>query len=672
MRRTLLPSIAALVVLGCRSPSPVVATSDPPSVHVVPTHIAHDPELLRTLAILATGGLPAIAEIEDARRKLDAGQLTMSRYIDSLLASPTFAQKVAPIIIFRSLLDTVNASSGFPLKHTDDPSPIYYLHTPCKPAKAVAVRPWWSLDHDVKICADSYKPDKWLADRSKTNKSEPELSCLSDLGYDQSCGCGPNLIRCYPSKEHYQQLKQSMQNELRQTVGYLVSRGKPIDTMFLSNETWRNRDVEAFQRGQIVEARKMTNLEALLRDLDAWPAEGKWAAREDLAPGQHAGLLTAPQMVFYFPDRRQRMTAIYDVLWCDEPNSAGATPELVTKIAGAHGDFQLKQDHWKDLAARPICTNCHARLDYGLQFFHGFGNTSVMSYFSPALQYTDRGQLYGQNIDDPRGDGDLTPQGFARLAIAQPEYARCMARDFGEYVLGGRTTQDHIDKLAAQFKPGETTAQQLMRAALLQMVDEWPRFETGPAQPRVPPASASSNGNIAEIHVSPAVRHALDEHCMDCHDGTPTVPDFSKAMLPRAMVVSMLDAVAFGIMPEKRPLPTADRAALIEPLIESAWSGQDAAAARDYYLGRMTSLSAYRPEVIFSLVKDRARAERSSDWRMMERSVRPDAVQASPGLITEVGLETIDACKQHNKTRAEIDACISATLRVEDIVVDHR
>ena len=36
---------------------------------------------------------------------------------------------------------------------------------------------------------------------------------------------------------------------------------------------------------------------AQIRDLASWPVDGKWAPREDLAAGQNAGVLTAPEVL---------------------------------------------------------------------------------------------------------------------------------------------------------------------------------------------------------------------------------------------------------------------------------------------------------------------------------------------------------------------------------------
>src|SRR4029077_13931517 len=129
------------------------------------------------------------------------GQLTIAGYIDHLVESEAFASNVAPLAIVRQLLsqNALGAPEGFILRRTDGDQPVYYLHEPCTPDKAVSVRPWWSLlegrDEAVRICPDSYRPEQWTADVAK---GEPETSCVSEAAQTEThgCGCGPNLMRC--------------------------------------------------------------------------------------------------------------------------------------------------------------------------------------------------------------------------------------------------------------------------------------------------------------------------------------------------------------------------------------------------------------------------------------------------------------------------------------------
>src|SRR5205814_291138 len=105
--------------------------------------------------------------------------------------------------------------------------------------------------------------------------------------------------------------------------------------------------------------------------------------------------------------------------WCSELLAKNATAEQVLSL----GVTNLRQgDGWKKLAHMPLCTDCHARLDYGWQFFTGtpditFGQLSYVPSLHP-----ESGPLYVRDADDSRGEGPLTPLGFAKLATQQPEF----------------------------------------------------------------------------------------------------------------------------------------------------------------------------------------------------------------------------------------------------------
>jgi hypothetical protein len=646
-----------------------------------------DPALLRTLSVLATGVAPTPAELDRTRLRMSGGQVTMAGYIDELLASPRFASDIAPLIMLRQLLsqDAFGAPEGYVLKRTDGPRPVYHLYAACKPDEAVAVKPWWSLiegrDETVAVCPDSYRPEQWLAE---VRKGEPEVSCLSEYGpyYDvgSRCGCGPNLIRCFDSAARQKAVADSLRDELRRTVEHNVRGELPVEDIFTSNETFRDRHAELMMRSFTIENARDARPEPALRELAAWPAGGAWAPRKDLAPGQNAGILTAAQVVHYTLDRRQRMTAIYDALWCIEADSVGATPEGLLAITGA--DLQIKNDGWQELAARPICTNCHARLDYGFQFFLGFPNDNLHAYFRPELQRPGRGPLYVRDIDDPRGQAELTPQGFARLAVAQPEFRRCVARNFAEYALGNRVTAAQIDAVEAVIRPGVTNARAVMRASLQALVAGWSGGGRGPsseAPPRpgavgaVPTGTGPARGPRQAVTVTGELRAQLAAHCLDCHEHQKDRPDLAAPQLERRIAIDMLSAVAFGGMPKDRPLAEPARSRFIDALVAELWSGADAAAARSYFVGGMAALPAYRPEIAFELIHHGANAQGAASpasspaWRMIENAVRPNVQQVTSGLVTTTTLEAIAACRASTKTRAERDRCIAEAVRLANL-----
>src|SRR5207244_27581 len=132
---------------------------------------------------------------------------------------------------------------------------------------------------------------------------------------------------------------------------------------------------------------------------------------------------------------RAMVRIFYEVLWCAGPASANVNTQAMLALRAV----DLRQgDGWKQLAAMPVCTSCHARLDYGMQFFAGFETPFHSVDFKPDSHRSGSGPLFGQSIDDGLGQAELTPHGFAELAVKHDRFARCMVHDVSEHVFQGR------------------------------------------------------------------------------------------------------------------------------------------------------------------------------------------------------------------------------------------
>ena len=662
-RRIALVLVSIMLAAACRSG----VHSESPAA---PTHSnGPDEALLRTLAVLATRRAPTAPELAATRMKIASGALSMAAYIDALVSSEEFASDVAPLLVLRNYLgqDAVTVPPGYILKNTGGADPTYYLGEPCSENQTQRVRPWWDLDVEVRVCRDSYLPGQWAAKRPK---GEPAMDCFSfgaSFAEDGGCGCGPNLFRCFKSEDHHREMADSLRAELGRSITHVVAADQPAELIFTSNETFRDRNAEFFRRAQLIALHRDERPEASLRDLATWPADGKWAPREDLLPGQNAGLLSANQLVFFSPDRRQRMSNAYDVMWCVKPDSAGATPEALLSIHGAN--LQISNDGWKELAARPICTNCHARLDYGMQFFQGYPNAYYETFFVPAQQRAGTGSIYVRDIDDRRGDGELNPLAFAKLAVSQPEFKNCMAGDVTTYVLGHRATPADVELVASQFHPQSTSLRVLMRTAMKVLVERWPSLGGQRAKPE---PSQPGHALPEMVAVNTAMARQLDEHCLSCHDAEAGRIDLSKPALGRRDVVMMLELVSHGQMPKDSPLEAEQRRTFLDSFIAGIWSGADATAARAYYIENYEALPAYRPEVIFDVLHRSAGAKQENHWRLLEDKTPSEQQQLSPGLLTVAGLAALESCQERKLKGAELERCLAQALRIDNLASDPR
>ncbi|HEU0037032.1 MAG TPA: hypothetical protein VFQ53_40755 [Kofleriaceae bacterium] len=633
-------------------------------------------ELLASMATLV-GHVPDPELVASWERKIDGGA-SIDGYIDELLATKRFGKEVVPALVFGAFVNVRNyyaVPSGFVLKQT--PEGIFYLREPCSAADAVAVHPWWKLDGEVKVCPDSYRPAKWtLSPSEHAYRSRMTLSCDSQVGSPELesvslCGCGPNLIRCLRDSTQYDELNKSLMDEVKQTTAYVVDHDMPMSTLFTANATFRDRNAELYYRRQKIGALQLERADRELDDLDDWPADGKWAPRPELKKGQHAGVLTAPEILHWLPDRRQRQRGYYEVMWCAMKNSFGATTKKVLDL-NSNGNLAFVHDSWERLAKTELCTNCHARLDYGFQFFLGYPDSRASTYFNPALQSSSKGPLYGRDIDDLRGTGPLTPAGFANLATRQPEFKSCMASHFVNYVLGTRATDD--DRKAIETAVAKTEQfRPVMKVALQRYAARW-RAEVAPA-----PAATTVAGEPAgpSIKIAPALRAKLDELCSECHKNAPYTDDpdthdmapvdFSPATLPRPLLVDMADRVAFGMMPKDAPLGTAAREELVTMLIDTLWSEPQARTeAQKYYLGRARGLPAQQIDNAIYAIEQAAKAPSGITWGAIERGLWSDQSTTTPGFLALTGLEALRACAAAEKTTGtKLEDCLDRATSLQ-------
>lgn len=645
--------------------------------------------LLGSMATLV-GLVAEPAHLAAWARKIDSGQALLSNYLDEILGTERFAAEVMPALLFAAFVNVRNyyaLPSAFVLKHSPDPGAPLYLRAPCTVEEAVTVRPWWDLGAEVKVCPDSYRPNKWtLAPHEHSYRTAMVLACDSQVGSPELetrslCGCGPNLIRCLRDEDQYNQFTQSFMDEVKRTTAYVVEHDLPMATLFTGNATFRDRNVELYYRRQKIGSLELPQVPRELADLGSWPDDGQWAPREEIRPGQHAGVLTAPQILHWLPDRRQRQRGYYEMMWCNLRNSFGATTHKVLELNASGNNFFV-HDSWERLAHTELCMNCHARLDYGAQFFAGYPDSRASTHYTPALQATGTGPLYGRDLRDPRGEAPLTPRGFAALATEQPDFQSCMTRHFVSYVLGDRATADDVHAIEATVAQTRSFKAS-MKVALERYAGRWHEdrreAELRPVGSRPAPGAsvtAAGAGARGGVPVSAALRAQLDQHCVDCHDEAPYTDhadsddlpyDFTGSELPRPLLVSMTDQVAFAMMPKDQALDPQAREDLVSLLIDTLWADPAARLeARRYYLGRGHGLPAHQLDNAIYAIDRLAGAPSELDWGALERGIWSDQSTITPGFLAITGLEAVRACAHAIAARSgTLEACLRQAASVE-------
>ena len=556
---------------------------------------------------------------------------------------------------------TVDAATGLA---------VYHLRAPCPAAMAERVHPWWEMGAEVLVCPDSHLPDRFVFDPGTGPATA--ISCNGSLARPAKdpggrCGCGPNLMRCVRDQAHRESLDASLMAELVDTFARVVSEDRPVAEAFTMNATVRDRDAEFVYRRALVEAGEP----ASFADLPAWTT--RLAPRQLEPPGRHAGLLTAAA-TFDFATRRERVNFYYEKLWCVEAQSTGVTAEQIVKLGSP--DLRVG-DGWKQLAAMPICTSCHARIDYGMQFFAGFADSRFRHHFDRQEQGVGPGNLYFEDIHDSRGTAPLNAQGFATLAVGQPEFRDCMVRRVGQFVFGSAFGEDQRAALRTAFDR-RGSLKDVFREALLRVARQRPAPLIAPAATanRVPPAQGEAPGALLPpgaatelVPLPETLRDALATHCSACHLSGTREPSLDHLALPRPTLERALEQVAFRQMPKDLELPADEREALVTALVRLLRPAEEREEAERYYRDGFKAAPLMPPEVAFTSARAGAGGGKARRWALLGMAHYGnwpwDIFQYTPGVGAALSLEALDACKRGGRTGAALDRCLDEGLSPE-------
>lgn len=617
-------------------------------------------QLVSDLAVFATGEAPDEASLATTSQALASGSLTMERYVDGLLKQKMGARLAKDLVVSPS--DTLKdrhpiAVHSVLKKSKVDGATIYHLRGKCSASEAVSVKPWWS-DDDVMICKDSYRPEVKGDAHGRT--------CGSSLlaPKDSECGCGPRLIYCARDNDHYKDIQEAILDELVQTSGYVVNEDKPIEELFTMNGSVRGRMGEFVYRRARIAAGEPETLVPVV-DFDK---KASLQPRYEQVPGQQAGVLSMPIMTYASDALRGVMRNYSEYLWCAGVASSRVTTESVMALKVV--DLRVG-DGWRQLASMEVCTDCHARLDYGMQFFWGYPSSTMGVDFRPKDVIAGKGKLYMNDIDDERGEDDLTPAGFARLAVAQPEFGKCMTRKVVDHVFNGTETAADYKAVLDSFK-GTHRIKSMLRVAMTRYAE---RVMAGapPAPPKKPASSpaATSHADGALVTITPELREGLDAHCANCHDKGDYF-DFSAKALPREKFMLMMDQVGFGAMPmDPVGLDEDERVAFLQAVAPLAFpDDSERAVALRYFTTGMRAHPVHRFRSAMMNVNVAAKGD-SKGFRpgSIETAVSQNQMAFTPGMAMSSAVTAMKACHEKKLAGEELEACVSRGSAPSTIIV---
>jgi hypothetical protein len=608
------------------------------------------------LTLLLAGRAPTDEERAVGSKLSANSPETIERFVDSLLKDDGFNKDVGPrLIVGPKMLGT----SAFALatnwvlhSYKQDTATVFYLRwkQKCTVNQAVKVKAWWSPDSPVLICPSSYLPERFENARKGIPKACDAVGPVADGLTD--CGCGPNLVRCLPDDAMWKKVTAALTSETKLTLAHLLAEDAPIQAMFTTNATARTRYAELIYRRWLVEDKKLDAIPGL-DELQSWSVDQpRWAERPEVVPGQHAGILTDPSIAFGSNGLRALMRLLLDTMWCSGEDSSHVDPQVVLtlgkEVRGSDGAGP--GSGWEKLAAREVCTNCHARLDYSARAWMGFPDPRVGTHFMSRKQLFSKqrdasGPIYVDNIDDKRGEMPLNPLGFAKAAMAQPEFGACMTKKVVNHMFADTGTEEDARAVQAQFD-GSGRLRDMMRVAAIRFIQR--RLVAAPHENRT---AAAGSANVKTLVTS---------LCQDCHDF------YEKREPDQKELQTMLEMVYLQRMPKKRELSTAERNALIRAL-----NGQLGRPSSKFFEDEFRAFSVHRPELITSMFANSTKSVEPADktkkpikLREVENTIDPAELEYTPSIALSLAVAAVKACEKSEGADASATKLAECAQRV--------
>ena len=454
----------------------------------------------------------------------------------------------------------------------------------------------------------------------------------------------------------------SFQQETVRTIAYVIEHELPLKEVFTTNYSFQDRNVAIGYARDLLFQGRISELPA---QLAGWPVDGAWASRDEAWPGAHAGILTNRQLLWMSDAPRDRMRLFFDRAWCKQPSSFGVDVEVFRELVHGVADLRNKGARWQELAAQPGCTTCHARLDYGMQFFAGYPSVFTASTATPETsRHLETGAFYGDDIHDRRGEARLTARAFGELLVAQPEFKACMVEYAERHVLGVATPAERADlqhtfQETGRLRPLFATA--LRRyAARSAAASREPAIEAAPLRP----ARSSPDGRVA---LSDRLVGLLDDGCRHCHQEGPQgfLANLGGARaLDRERLLAMANLVASGLMPKDEWMLEPTRRELLQELAfalapDPAWARTAFGywSGDDFQPSRVHHIEAHRNRVV---MEAGGPADPSPTQRFVDFSLEKDLLRLTPGAVMVMGELAAKACA-HVPARERYACFVRAT-----------
>jgi hypothetical protein len=422
---------------------------------------------------------PELAELRKdlSRRDREAVYTAyVDRWVDVAAIDRIFGDihlgAVAPDRLFLSLARARDPADGSWVYYL--PSTVGPVGTAGLPCKHTAkVRPWWSRDA-VRVCDESYRPDKVFDQVGYcAGQPDPAFPPLPPRG---GCGCGPFLAACLPVGDEFAPLATKLfttiVDEVKKPALEILMKGS-YDELLTTSKSWQSGVVEFLYlrrdlNGQLSRKVPLAVIErevgARLDQIDL-DSPGRWVERA--APYQHSGLFSSTILASALQSNyRTTIHNLFDEFLCTHFTSVHVTSEALLGAVGKHDpNLRFVSVSQSPMRTQIGCKGCHGPMDNAGGFLEGL-QTTLNGVFPTGL--VGRGKLYVQGPDDYRGEGQGM-SGLSELVVRQPEFPRCAVAQTVEALVGRRPTlaeERSITQLLAEFEKQGRSYPSMVRSIL--------------------------------------------------------------------------------------------------------------------------------------------------------------------------------------------------------------
>lgn len=415
------------------------------------------------LAFGTTG--PAVPAVGEGRAR------AYRQFVRDRLTQDAFYDTVLPrLFSVFSENSSVNGTVPFVLKKGKVGSrDVYFINNPTlnragppctKPEELVSTHPWWDENETAWLCSSDFHPETRVDPHGDGRVFCEGRIVNHEINFKQKagCGCGERLLNCARDRAQLDQLEGAYVDEVVRTMQQVIQSRARFSGVLTMTSTVRSDLAELFYARNRYFKTGRFELGAI--------GNGK-PSLKPRDPEFAGGVLTTPLFLYWEFSRRLTTQKIWEDFLCAPLASTGVRAADMFHL----GDARLRTRGHLALTQMTGCSDCHARIENGVQAFSAF--PPATNGFRHVAEWTFAGtaKFYVRDATDARAEGPSTPLWVGQTVARQPEFISCMTRKVEELIYRGFAVPPQLhQQLLSRFARDEDLAAAIEDAVVARYV----------------------------------------------------------------------------------------------------------------------------------------------------------------------------------------------------------